>query len=35
MITKMEKNFKESHPRIDINIGEQIVSVTYYISRKK
>ena len=31
----MEKNFKESHPRIDINIGKRIVSVTYYISIKK
>lgn len=30
----MGKNFKESHPSIDINIGEQIVSVTCYISRK-
>ena len=30
----MEKNFKESHPRIEINIGERIVSVTCYISIK-
>lgn len=30
----MGKNFKESHPRIEINIGERIVSVTCYISIK-
>lgn len=30
----MEKNFKESHPRIEINIGERIVSVNCYISIK-
>ena len=30
----MEKIFKESHPRIEINIGERIVSVTCYISIK-
>ena len=30
----MEKNFKGSHPRIEINIGERIVSVTCYISIK-
>lgn len=30
----MEKNFKESHPRIEINIDERIVSITCYISIK-
>lgn len=30
----MGKNFKESHPRIDINLGKRIVSVTCYISIK-